>query len=221
MDALYAELGNASATGDLGAMAAARTAAAPEMIKFGAQEKLMRTKANVKSERQRYFAELVNAARGFEGRRVIFLIGHATDFASAPAHHSGPVKELVRTLRKNRIPVYMINECYSSKRCAACSMTDPAAARGECNLVQTGSWRDKSCPCCKFHYHRDLNACLNIAMNALDMLEIAGRPRPVPLVVSATDEAPSPPPSPSTTSRASSTASSLSPSRSLSLVGGQ
>ncbi|KAI9184247.1 hypothetical protein H9P43_003300 [Blastocladiella emersonii ATCC 22665] len=133
---------------------------AAQLQEFGDRKSRKRRRFFSGSRRQKWWSDLANSFHD-----AVVLIGHANNFGAIKKSHKGPVKEMIREMRKRGVDIHVVNEAYTSKRCCACAAV--AADNGKnhkCDLVQADDWNKKTCRSCGKAFNRDRNAAMNILL---------------------------------------------------------
>ncbi|KAI9189266.1 hypothetical protein H9P43_000697 [Blastocladiella emersonii ATCC 22665] len=118
---------------------------AAQLQEFGDRKSLKRRRFFSGSRRQKWWSDLANSFHD-----AVVLIGHANNFGAIKKSHKGPVKEMIREMRKRGVDIHVVNEAYTSKRCCACAAV--AADNG------------KDHKSCGKAFNRDRNAAMNILL---------------------------------------------------------
>ncbi|KAI9179546.1 hypothetical protein H9P43_004874 [Blastocladiella emersonii ATCC 22665] len=183
LPALDAALSRARASGDLGNYTSVMTKVLPRYLDYALDRRVARLKFFAECSRRQWWDDLA-----LELKDAVVLVGrNFGNFGIISAGPRGPIVEMVKNLRRRRVDVYLVNENYSSKRCAVCAFARPNEAKnGDCDMVHPPSAPHATLMCasaCRDQRQRDTNAALNILCMNLDKLVLVDDPAAAPSTV--------------------------------------
>ncbi|KAI9189350.1 hypothetical protein H9P43_000783 [Blastocladiella emersonii ATCC 22665] len=128
-------------------------------------------------------------------RGITVLFGHWYQSGMLRLKSKGPVKEFRDEMKRRGVDIHIVDEAYTSKRCAACWSAqrgvngDSLAKDGAFDLknreyeedgVIKKEHRAVYCRTCKRHYNRDRNGAANIFFKTLHLLDFDQAVAPAP-----------------------------------------
>ncbi|KAI9187753.1 hypothetical protein H9P43_002144 [Blastocladiella emersonii ATCC 22665] len=138
-------------------------------------DRLPRMRFMVEVRERRWWSELAYSLRD-----AVVMVGcNLHGFGMVSSKLKAPVKTMIRELRAAGIPVYLVEENYSSKWCAACFFADPTADNETFNLTGK-SYKTRTCRTCGVRVQRDRNAAVNIfgfALGHYHFVRVAPQPK--------------------------------------------
>ncbi|KAI9184393.1 hypothetical protein H9P43_003446 [Blastocladiella emersonii ATCC 22665] len=129
----------------------------PKDVSEEFHDRLSRMRFMVEARERRWWSKLAYSLRD-----AVAMVGcNLHGFGMVSSKLKAPVKTMIRELRAAGIPVYLVEENYSSKWCAAYFFADPTADIETFNLTGK-SYKTRTCRTCGVRIQRDRNAAVNI-----------------------------------------------------------
>ncbi|KAI9183735.1 hypothetical protein H9P43_004653 [Blastocladiella emersonii ATCC 22665] len=156
----------------------AATQALPKYLAYAFDRRLARLKFFLDGKERQWWTDMGNGLKscdaGGAAAGAVLLIGrNFGNFSMISSPSRAPV--MARKMRGQHVDTHLVNENFSSQRCAPCTAAFPELAKDKSrNMAKPKDGRHATlrCPQCRDQRNRDVNAALNIVLFNIDIDKI-------------------------------------------------